>query len=113
MDPRDAGNARPLLAQFLFIFMQWSAKILQSNRLLPQTRGLAPPHPGSAIDKKRMKLKTHLNNASSLCYTMEEIFVSIYHPINDLVNISGLVIHVSHVQASCRVCIVTMQLDTL
>ena len=59
-----------------------------------------------------MKLKTYLNNASSLSYTIEEIVVSIYHPINDLINISGLVIRVSHVQASCRVCIVTVQLDT-
>ena len=60
-----------------------------------------------------MKLKTNLNNASSLCYTIEEIVVSIYDPNNDLINISGLVIRVSHVQTSCRVCIVTVQLYTL
>ena len=44
-DPREEGamDARPPLGPISFIFMQFSAQILQINRFLSQIQGLASP----------------------------------------------------------------------
>ena len=47
-DPRGPlGTYTPLSVQFVFILMQFAAKILPNNRFLRQTQGLVPSRPGN------------------------------------------------------------------
>ena len=76
----------PLSVQFFFIFMQFSGKIDQNNRLAPPPLGLAPRplgNPGSATGPLWEILDPPLDNATMI-YLSKCLWIPTFEELNYL-----------------------------